>query len=1019
MSTPPLTSLEAIHAWELSCTDQEGFYQALGALDQLAAAPDALHIALRGYALWRVDEEVEGVVLLERAASMPDPRAAALAHVRLAHVCMFERDLERALRHVAAAHDLQVTSRWEELAPHLLLMEGRCLSRRLERCAEDERAPLKARMLDALLDAEVAFWQRGDSRRALCALELLVEQLERGESAQLDASVAALAARVDDDPARQVQALRVELCRMRFDEAFERLASARETLSPEGLDELLTWLAFGHAEPPEDSALRCGALALSAPLLPEHEGDWCRILCDEHLSRGEFAQAEALIARGLRVRGLPPYQRALLRLAQAIARFDRGDQALASAALPAEQELEGVADDFMFAERARIEALLWVRRGAVSRAQSILDHALATFTDLDDTSRAALLIDRALVAQLDGQLDDAAARLEEVATLELTPQLRATLASHRGLLAMDLGDQETVQSQLSFAAAHHPHPLQRGVAQCFLARAMEDLDTLDALVAHEQPLIRMLSTYHLGWLTFLEGVDLQRCVEALVQCAEEAAQLGAIAIEAEALFLLALCQDDEGESIALCERAQLLLVALSTFLPDPRERHELLSRLEPVSALLVGLLAEHGEPERALVALYECKSPDLLREHMQRAHLLDQLHIEVPALATLASASAASHAALHGYTLGAQGARLVEQYLDLLRAETLPAPLLTDPRLVQAALGPDEAAIEHLVWDDELRACVIRADGLTWFTHRLDGSFDELLAACMARLRGERGLGSGVSARKLAQELRRLGELLWSPLLPSLEGVRRVILSPSRQLYELPWHALTDAGGRVYGDRFVVEYALSTGQLARAIRAEAPRRALIWQPAQPATAPLPAAEHEREAITRALDARGVEVIHTTQWTEPLMLTADIIHYIGHAWAGHDEPDGPAPEQALDALGSALLPRRPLVILSACETGRALGRGEEVRGIVRDALGAGARAVIVTMWSVHDAVSARVMSALYEALAAGEPAADALDHATRRLRAEATLAHPFYWAAFRCVSGGHLVGDVASAHREGV
>ena len=35
MSTPPLTSSEAIHAWALACNDQDGFYLVLDALDQL------------------------------------------------------------------------------------------------------------------------------------------------------------------------------------------------------------------------------------------------------------------------------------------------------------------------------------------------------------------------------------------------------------------------------------------------------------------------------------------------------------------------------------------------------------------------------------------------------------------------------------------------------------------------------------------------------------------------------------------------------------------------------------------------------------------------------------------------------------------------------------------------------------------------------------------------------------------------------------------------------------------------
>ncbi len=94
-------------------------------------------------------------------------------------------------------------------------------------------------------------------------------------------------------------------------------------------------------------------------------------------------------------------------------------------------------------------------------------------------------------------------------------------------------------------------------------------------------------------------------------------------------------------------------------------------------------------------------------------------------------------------------------------------------------------------------------------------------------------------------------------------------------------------------------------------------------------------------------------------------------------------------------------RADLVVLSACETG--LGktlRGEGVMGLPRAFFYAGAPAVVVSLWSVSDRSTARLMSAFYQRLEGEGLAADAaLAGAKESLRAGDRFAHPFYWAPF--------------------
>lgn len=103
-----------------------------------------------------------------------------------------------------------------------------------------------------------------------------------------------------------------------------------------------------------------------------------------------------------------------------------------------------------------------------------------------------------------------------------------------------------------------------------------------------------------------------------------------------------------------------------------------------------------------------------------------------------------------------------------------------------------------------------------------------------------------------------------------------------------------------------------------------------------------------------------------------------------------------------------------VVLSACNTGAAEGEGAEaVSGLGRAFFYAGARALLVSMWSVETTSARELTTGLFAALAR-DPAlgrAAALQEAMTRLiagpglseeGARASFAHPFFWAPFELV-----------------
>jgi CHAT domain-containing protein len=88
----------------------------------------------------------------------------------------------------------------------------------------------------------------------------------------------------------------------------------------------------------------------------------------------------------------------------------------------------------------------------------------------------------------------------------------------------------------------------------------------------------------------------------------------------------------------------------------------------------------------------------------------------------------------------------------------------------------------------------------------------------------------------------------------------------------------------------------------------------------------------------------------------------------------------------------------LVTLSGCGTGlNVVAAGDELRGLVRGLLGAGARSLLVTLWDIYDESTAEFMTRFYTALHSGLNKAAAVRAASLGLRQ--AYPHPYYWAPF--------------------
>jgi CHAT domain-containing protein len=97
-----------------------------------------------------------------------------------------------------------------------------------------------------------------------------------------------------------------------------------------------------------------------------------------------------------------------------------------------------------------------------------------------------------------------------------------------------------------------------------------------------------------------------------------------------------------------------------------------------------------------------------------------------------------------------------------------------------------------------------------------------------------------------------------------------------------------------------------------------------------------------------------------------------------------------------------LDKSRLVVLSACETGRAEAtHANEVLGMVRALIYAGAGTLILSYWEVDSAATALWMETFYEA-ARSRPLPEAARAALTKVKSHPSYRHPYYWAAFAMI-----------------
>jgi CHAT domain-containing protein len=259
------------------------------------------------------------------------------------------------------------------------------------------------------------------------------------------------------------------------------------------------------------------------------------------------------------------------------------------------------------------------------------------------------------------------------------------------------------------------------------------------------------------------------------------------------------------------------------------------------------------------------------------------------------------------------------------------------------------------------------------------------------------------------QIARQMFLFLLQPMLPYIHS-KRLIIFPQEELYYVPFQVFEDPAEQVYaGERFDFSYAPSATVLLKLKHQPNIAGGKLLAVADP---DLPAAAHEIDAISRLYP-------HTSRIFKDPLLTKiefkadvagnDVVHVAVHGKFEATEPllsylalrEGPHDDGRLTAAEMFGLPlqRTRLVVLSACETGRIQAtHANEIQGIARGLLYAGANNLLLSSWKVDSDSTAVWMQTFYRE-AQTHPVADAARRALIAVKSMNGYSHPYYWAPF--------------------
>jgi len=326
---------------------------------------------------------------------------------------------------------------------------------------------------------------------------------------------------------------------------------------------------------------------------------------------------------------------------------------------------------------------------------------------------------------------------------------------------------------------------------------------------------------------------------------------------------------------------------------------------------------------------------------------------------------------------------------------------------IRAAIPSDTLLVEYFRVRDRIVAFVLGPDTLEIVPVTLKARVENLLRLLQFQLSKFRLNPEYLAAvqnsllQSTQAHLRELYNELIAPFAAHLDASHLVFI-PHGLLHYVPFHALFDGSQHVI-ERHTVSYSPSASiyALGQGRTANSSGTSLIFGvPDRQA----PAILEEVQALSSILNQ--AELFIGEEANENVLRTkgpaSQVIHIATHGRFRQDNPMFSAIRLgdtflSLFDLYQLRLPVE-LITLSGCSTGlNVVAAGDELLGLARGLLHAGAQSLMLSLWDVHDKSTAEFMKAFYCSLQQGMPKARALQ--TAMLDLKSRYPHCYQWAPF--------------------
>jgi CHAT domain-containing protein len=326
---------------------------------------------------------------------------------------------------------------------------------------------------------------------------------------------------------------------------------------------------------------------------------------------------------------------------------------------------------------------------------------------------------------------------------------------------------------------------------------------------------------------------------------------------------------------------------------------------------------------------------------------------------------------------------------------------------IRAALAPETLLVEYFRVRDRILVCLLGRETLEILPVTVEGRVASLLRLLQFQLSkfrlNSQYLEAFHDSLVLATQahLKELYDELIAPVASRLKA-GHLIFVPHGSLHYVPFHALFD-GSQHLIDRYTVSYSPSASIFAlcqNRIANTSGSSLLLGIP----DLQTPAILDEVQALAKVLD--HAELFVGPDATEQVLRskgpTSRLIHIATHGRFRQDNPMFSAIRLgdcslSLFDLYQLRLPVE-LITLSGCSTGlNVVAAGDELIGLARGLLHAGAQSLILSLWDVHDQSTGEFMTAFYGFLQEGKSKPEALRAAMLRLKS--SYPHCYQWAPF--------------------